>query len=205
MRPLGWGGTLAVLYATKLPLAKPARPAAVNRVPNILVAAWKPSDLRQKERNLPPQVEALLSDDTPRDQTRKNWAAMRDCFDQEDQAIQAVERNTGTILPYLNVPSNIRGNYAYLVEILGKHGALDVCMKNPGVLSCNPAALSQSSADDIVRTANVVDWVESLPPFRNPTVRNNLDKIIFFIGASIFAKRLIIDCAGATCGSASIS
>ena len=32
-------------------------------------------------------------------------------------------------------------------------------------------------------------------------VRNGADKIIFYIGAAIVAKRILIDCAGQSCGS----
>lgn len=166
----------------------------------VAMARWSAADLGQPARPLPPQVETLLSDDTPRKQTAQCYAAFRECFATDEDAIKAVQRNTGVVLPYLNVPSNIRGNYAYLVEILGRDGARDVCAKNPGVLSCNPKALRTSTADEITRAADGVEFVESLPIFRIPLLRNNLDKIIFFAGASVVAKRLLIDCAGASCG-----
>ena len=44
----------------------------------------------------------------------------------------------------------------------------------------------------------VIDAIENLPI---PTpVRNNGDKILFFAFAIPIAKRILIDCAGQTCG-----
>jgi len=36
-------------------------------------------------------------------------------------------------------------------------------------------------------------------------VRNNLDKVLFFSGAAIVAKRLLIDCADRACGGTPLS
>mmetsp|Transcript_34563 Transcript_34563/g.73784 ORF Transcript_34563/g.73784 Transcript_34563/m.73784 type:complete len:213 (-) Transcript_34563:283-921(-) len=167
------------------------------RVLPIMMARWSLSDARGKGLPLPAEVEELLSDDTPRDQVQIMWAAMRGCYATEADAVAAVERNTGTILPYLNSPSNIRGSYAYLTEIFGPAGARVIVTKNPGVLSCDPRALRQTSAEEIEKAANLVDSVENLPiPL---AVRNNLDKIIFFIGAAIIYTRLVA-CTGQSCG-----
>ena len=70
------------------------------------------------------------------------WGALRACFGTESEAVAAAARNTGTILPYLNSPSNIKGCYAVLVELLGREQAAEVCAKNPGILQCNPSVLA---------------------------------------------------------------
>ena len=70
------------------------------------------------------------------------WGALRACYGTESEAVAAAARNTGTILPYLNSPSNIKGCYAVLVELLGREQAAEVCAKNPGILQCDPRVLA---------------------------------------------------------------
>ena len=70
------------------------------------------------------------------------WGALRSCYGTESEAVAAAARNTGTILPYLNSPSNIKGCYAVLVELMGSEQAGEVCAKNPGILQCNPRVLA---------------------------------------------------------------
>lgn len=74
------------------------------------------------------------------------WGALRSCYGAESEAVAAAARNTGTILPYLNSPSNIKGCYAVLVELLGSEQATEVCAKNPGILQCNPRVLAPERA-----------------------------------------------------------
>jgi len=181
----------------------PHAPLAVARVPrspSVVMARWTAADMRSKRLELPQEVDAMLSADTDRKNTKALWAALRSCFKTEKEAIAAASRNTGTILPYLNSPSNIYGSFDVLVEMLGKEGAVDVCSKNPGILQCNPKILARESADSIVNAANQVDFFErellgSMPP----ALRQNLDKVAFLLLAIPVAKRLA-DCAGATCG-----
>ena len=120
-------------------------------------------------------------------------------LDTEAEAIAAASRNTGTILPYLNAPSNIYGSYKVLVEMLGRDGAGDVCAKNPGILQCNPIALAREKPESIVKAADTVDFFEGVLGKLPPALRQNLDKVAFFLLALPVAKRLS-DCAGQTCG-----
>jgi len=169
------------------------------------MARWTAADMQSKKLELPPevdkQVDKLLSADADRQNTKALWAALRSCFKTEEDAIAAAARNTGTILPYLNSPSNIYGSFDVLVEMLGKEEAVDVCSKNPGILQCNPRILARESADSIKDAANKVDFFERLLGLLPPALRQNLDKIAFFLLAIPVAKRLS-DCAGQTCGSA---
>lgn len=198
--------------------------AAASARAAVVMRRWTPADQKSKSLPLPAELDALLSADTDRDNTRQMWAAFRSCYASESEAIQAAKRNTGTILPYLNSPGNIYGSYAYIVEELGLAGAREVCKQNPGVLQCDPRAIRQSSGEDIRKAANVIDNFESLklPPLVRwrlklrerssvaspravllPTfvqVRNNLDKVLFLAGASFVAKRIFIDCADRACG-----
>jgi hypothetical protein len=165
-----------------------------------MMARWTSEDMRAKRVGLPEEVDVLLSADTGRRETEALWAALRSCFPSESEAIQAASRNTGTILPYLNSPSNIYGSYKVLVDKLGRAEATAVCSKNPGILQCNPKILALEEADSIVRAANFVDFFEagvlgSLPD----SVRQNLDKIAFVLLALPVAKR-ISDCSGQICG-----
>ncbi|KAL1529913.1 hypothetical protein AB1Y20_000841 [Prymnesium parvum] len=185
-----------------------ARPTPTAATPGVRRAAaprsmarWTSDDLRSARLPLPAEVEALLSEETSRKDVEILWAALRACFDDERDAVAAAVRSPTTILPYLNAPSNIYGSYEYLVEQLGVEGAREVCAKNPGVLACRPAALRQTSAESIVNAANAIDFIESIPiPL---ALRNSLDKVIFVLGASFVAKRILIDCAGQSCGMSS--
>ena len=164
------------------------------------MASWTAKDMKAKRVKLPAEVDDLLSDDTDRPTTEALWGALRSCFATEAEAVAAASRNTGTILPYLNSPSNIYGSYEVLVEKLGVDGARDVCAKNPGILQCSPVALAREQGDSIVQAANTVDKVEGVLGAIPPALRQNLDKVAFLVLAVPIAKRLS-ECAGATCGS----
>ena len=114
----------------------PARSPASRTRPTFR-AALKPAPPHP-----PAQVDELLSPDTSRKEVEMLWGALRACYGTESEAVAAAARNTGTILPYLNSPSNIKGCYAVLVELLGSEQAAEVCAKNPGILQCNPRVLA---------------------------------------------------------------
>ena len=59
--------------------------------------------------------------------------------------------------------------------------------------------MSQTTAEEIVKAANLVDTIENLAAPLPPVVRNNLDKVVFFIGAYLVYGR-IAACAGQSCG-----
>ena len=183
------------------PLLRPTSPLPAARLsPPSCMARWTTQDMRAKRARLPPEVDGLLSADTPRESTEALWAALRACYANEASAVAAATRNTGTILPYLNSPSNIYGCYDVLVGMLGTEGARDVCSKNPGILQCNPRTLALEEPSSIVAAAEQVDFFERgvlgrLPP----ALRQNLDKVAFMLLAVPIAKRLA-DCAGQTCG-----
>jgi hypothetical protein len=192
--------------------------------------SWTKADMQSASLPLPDEVESLLSADTDRKTTSQLWAAFSTCYATEEDAIAAAKRNTGTILPYLNAPTNIYGSFAYMVEELGVDAAREVCKQNPGVLQCDPRAICQTSGEDIARAAKFVDAIEGLklpagvrmaaPPycfgpiphfglirllFTLWQVRNNLDKVLFFSGAGFVAKRLLVDCVDRACGGAPLS
>ena len=164
-----------------------------------MMAQWTAADMRSRRAALPAEVASLLSDDTDKKNTEVLWAALRSCYDDEQDAIAAAQRNTGTILPYLNAPSNIYGSFEVLTTMLGREEARAVCSKNPGILQCNPQALQRETPESIVRAANAVDFLEKPLGAMPPALRQNLDKVAFFALAAPIAKRLY-DCAGATCG-----
>lgn len=139
---------------------------AVSRARSVSMRSWTAADMQFASLPLPEEVESLLSADTDRKTTSQMWAAFSKCYETEDEAVEAAKRNTGTILPYLNSPSNIIGSYAYIVEELGLEQAREVCKQNPGVLQCDPRALRQTSGEEIARAAKVVDNFErlKLPP-----------------------------------------
>eukprot|EP00962_Isochrysis_galbana_P060983 scaffold36090_cov140-Isochrysis_galbana.AAC.3 len=140
--------------------------ATVPRATSAQMRSWTKADMRSASLRLPDEVESLLSADTDRKTTSQLWAAFSTCYATEEDAIAAAKRNTGTILPYLNSPSNIYGSFAYIEQELGIDAAREVCRQNPGVLQCDPRAICQTSGADIARAAKAVDTVESLklPP-----------------------------------------
>jgi len=154
---------LAVADAHRL-LVRTAPPVTARG--SVVMRSWTPADMKSKALPLPDDLESLLSAATDRRSTTQLWAAFRSCYATEDDAIEAAKRNTGTILSYLNSPGNIYGSYAYMVEELGVDGAREVCKQNPGVLQCDPRALRQTTGEEIVRAARLVDAIESikLPP-----------------------------------------
>ena len=181
------------------PTTKMMRAPTAPRAVSPLMRSWTPADMKAKRLPLPDEVAALLSDDTSRENTEALYAALRSCFATEEQTIAAATRNTGTILPYLNSPSNIYGSYEVLVDMLGKSEASDVCLKNPGILQCNPITLRREDPEKIVSAANTVDAFEGVLGKLPPALRQNLDKVAFIVLALPVAKRLA-DCSGATCG-----
>ena len=73
--------------------------------------------------------------------TAENWAALRECFPTEAEALAAVEKNPATLLPYRfdseNRAENIRGSYGVLQDVLESEAEVqEVLVKNPGVLGC---------------------------------------------------------------------
>ena len=137
----------------------------------LMMARWTRQDMKSRVVRLPPRVEQLLADETPRDQVGRMWGAFRACYSSEADALDSVERNPEVILPYLNSPGNIAGNYRILLDVLGKESARDVCARNPGVLGNNPKALVRSSAQDIVKAADLVEFVANIPFGKNRTTR----------------------------------
>lgn len=177
----------------------PPRAAARKRTSPPVMASWTPADMSAKRQKLPEQVDELLSDDTSRREVEILWAALRSCFASEEEAIAAASRNTGTILPYLNSPSNIYGCFEVLVELLGRDAAASVCAKNPGILQCNPRVLAREKPEKIIQAADTVDFFEGALGALPPALRQNLDKLAFIALALPVAKR-VADCAGQTCG-----
>jgi len=165
-----------------------------------MMARWTDADMKSKRLALPAELDELISEDTDRPAVETLWAAMRSCYPTEDAAVVAATRNTGTILPYLNSPSNIRGSYDVLVDMLGREAATEICVKNPGILQCNPLTLAQEKPESIIQAADFVDFFENGLLGSLPTaVRQNLDKIAFIVLFIPVYLRLQ-SCAGATCG-----
>ena len=108
-------------------------------------------------------MDELLSPDTSRKEVEILWGALRSCYGTESEAVAAAARNTGTILPYLNSPSNIKGCYAVLVEMMGSEQAGDVCAKNPGILQCNPQILALEHGQRSVAVSGARRSSPSLP------------------------------------------
>lgn len=179
----------------------PMRALRTKRTPPVVtMASWTPADLKAKRIKLPSEVDEMISADTSRPGTEALWAALRSCFTTEDEAIAAALRNTGTILPYLNAPTNIYGNFEVLTDMLGKEEARRVCSLNPGILQCNPKILAREKPESIVSTAEFVDSSESILGALPEPLRQNLDKVAFVLLAIPVYKRLS-DCAGQVCGS----
>ena len=108
----------------------------------------------------------LLAPDFPsRDRVGIMWAALRECYATEAEAIEAARRYPSLVLPYMNTPGNIVGCYDVLVELLGVSGAREVAVKNPAVLGNNPASLRRCTAKDVRATAELREFLDTKLPF----------------------------------------
>ena len=59
----------------------------------MMMARWSDEDLERKSARVPAQVEALLAPDFPsKGQVGICWAALRDCYATEAEAIEAARR-----------------------------------------------------------------------------------------------------------------
>ena len=114
---------------------------------------------------LPDTVERLLPVAALNDRasTTSLWKAVRECYPTEADAVAAVKRNPALCLPWACSVSNIKGSYAYIVEVCGKDDALTVITNNPGALGNDPTRLRKtSSAAEIIGAAKVAATVGAL-------------------------------------------
>ena len=114
---------------------------------------------------LPPEIEEMLEVDEELKQQRPGavvlWARLLKVYPSEAVALEAVQRNSALIMPYLNKPAFIDGSWAVLCRMMPEAEALEVAIKNPGILACNPAGLEASDAETVKRAAGFVDGVEN--------------------------------------------
>ena len=143
-----------------------ARASALKRSDLSMMVQWTRADLKRKAKPVPDEVDELLASDFPsRGQVPIMWAALRDCYATEAEAIAAAKRYPSLVLPYMNSPGNIVGCFNVLVDTLGREGARSVCVQNPAVLGNDPVKLSLSSAKDIQDSANLREWIDLKLPF----------------------------------------
>ena len=67
-------------------------------------------------------------------------------------------------------------------------------MKNPGVLSCSPYAIKQEPIENVVKAAEAIDSIESLPPI----VKQFAGPVTFVTLSSLWYLRLQA-CADGAC------
>ena len=89
------------------------------------------------------------------------WSRLLRIYPTEEAALSAVIRNSALVMPYLNKPAYIDGSWRVLLSMMSREEALEVITKNPGILSCDPAALRTSDAASVKRAAGFVDGVEN--------------------------------------------
>ena len=131
-----------------------------------MMVQWTAKDMTRRGKRVPDEVDALLAADFPsRDQVPIMWAALSECYASDAEAIAAAKRYPALVLPYMNSPGNILGSFKVLCELLGRDGAREVCIKNPGVLGNDPVKLSLCSAKDIQDSAAVREWIDTKLPF----------------------------------------
>ena len=154
-----------------------------------MMARWRDEDLRRKSKRVPAEVEALLAREFPsKAQVGICWAALRDCYASEAEAIDAARRYPSLVLPYMNTPSNIVGCYGTLVGLLGVQGAREVCVKNPAVLGNNPSSLAGCTAKEVRDTADLREFVDTQLPFGlRAWTRAAVALVVVGIGAALLA------------------
>lgn len=151
-------------------------------------------------KNVPPEIAASLKPAegdpnawSPRDVT-EIWTAFERVYGDRDKALIAARKNTQVLLPFLNDGKNIEGAYAALVEVLGAELAAEVIQKNPGVLACSGSSLRKTPAGDIVRAANTVALIDSIPP----EVLKPLRASLFPLFAALIGAR-VLQCSEGAC------
>ena len=156
----------------------------------MMMARWQEADLKRKSKPVPAEVDALLARDFPsKDQVGICWAALRDCYVTEADAIAAARRYPSLVLPYMNTPSNIVGCYGSLVGLLGVAGAREVCVKNPAVLGNNPSSLAGCTAKEIRDAADLRDFVDTKLPFGlRAWTRTIVVLVVVGIGAALIDR-----------------
>ena len=156
----------------------------------MMMARWQEADLKRKSKPVPAEVEAMLARDFPsKDQVGICWAALRECYATEADAIAAARRYPSLVLPYMNTPSNIVGCYGSLVGLLGVTGAREVCVKNPAVLGNNPSSLAGCTAKEIRDAADLRDFVDTKLPFGlRAWTRTIVVLVVVGIGAALIDR-----------------
>ena len=149
------------------PLAVPLTvPLARTSSSVSMMARWLDTDLKRRSKPVPAEVDSLLAADFPsRPQVGIMWAALRECYATDDDAIAAAKRYPSLVLPYMNSPSNIAGCYSVLVDLLGREGARGVCIQNPAVLGNDPSSLQRCTAKDIQDSADLREFIDLRLPF----------------------------------------
>ena len=116
--------------------------------------------------DIPPEVEKMLDVDDELRAQRPGavviWSRLLEIYPDEAMTLSAVQRNSALVLPYLNKPAFIDGSWKVLLEMMSREEALEVVIKNPGILASNPAGLAMSDAETIKRAAGFVDGVENV-------------------------------------------
>ena len=126
-----------------------------------MMTQWLAADLKRRSKTVPPVVDLLLAADFPsRPQVGIMWAALRECYATDADAIAAAKRYPSLVLPYMNSPSNIAGCFSVLSDLLGEPAARGVCIQNPAVLRNDPSSLQRCTAKDIQDSAALREFID---------------------------------------------
>lgn len=112
----------------------------------------------------------------------------RQCYPNEQMAIEAAEKNSAVFNPQLNSPTKITGTFALLCKRFGKKGAQELIMRNPGVLVCSPASLDKESNESILNAASLIETLDANKPLLRVVARTTGTLLILSIIYGIIAK-----------------
>ena len=146
---------------------------------------------------LPAEVAELAPSTDPKD-VEPLWAEFRKCYKTEAEAIRAAQKTPLVVLPFFNTKDNIRFCWQILGNELGfsDEERREIVTSNPGVLANKPYELASSSQDEVRFAVQMAQRVDAVPE----SVRFAIPTVTTLAIVAIIAKRLLIDCAGATCG-----
>lgn len=125
-----------------------------------------------------------------------NWRAVCKVYGNDGEALDAVRRNQQVLQPFVTRASGIEGVYKVLVDMFGKAEAAELIRKNPGVLTCNPKSLAETSPEEIVKAANFVVWFDALP-----TGVKDAIPFLTALGLAGIVGGRIIACGGGQCAA----
>jgi len=203
LSPVGW-----TVQPSMLPQLRPAASAAVS--PSVLtmsattekknfmdrvkeinesnkMKSVKKEAPKVRPKRMPKDIIELTQNfkkEYPQRDLEQLWGAMLACYGTEELARQAAFENPQIINPSYSFCNTMLSSRDVLFNMMGKEEAIDIMLKNPGVLQCGPA-LDTLGPDEIKGFANIRNFGNKIPESARTIV---ISLTIFFTLFPVFAQ-----------------